>query len=102
MKIDFRPSIDKKNLKCSFCGKHNVAELITGQSACICDECIMLCHEAVTGENGYPKIDSQTHTCSFCGKSVQDKILSGPRVFICFNCVDKGAELIIESQSRGI
>lgn len=40
---------EKANLhpthKCSFCGKTNndVATLITGDGACICDECVHVC-----------------------------------------------------------
>jgi ClpX C4-type zinc finger len=38
--------------RCSFCGRseENVGKLITGQSACICDECVVLCFEVLTAE----------------------------------------------------
>jgi ATP-dependent Clp protease ATP-binding subunit ClpX len=42
---------DKKNRlrKCSFCRKdqNEVAKLIAGPRACICDECVELCSEII-------------------------------------------------------
>lgn len=37
------------NMRCSFCGKgtEEVEQLITGPSVCICNECILLCHEII-------------------------------------------------------
>ncbi|HHT3972970.1 TPA: ClpX C4-type zinc finger protein [Citrobacter freundii] len=39
--------------KCSFCGKTNndVATLITGGGACICDECVYVCVEIIFKQN---------------------------------------------------
>ncbi|MBU0745154.1 MAG: ATP-dependent Clp protease ATP-binding subunit ClpX [Gammaproteobacteria bacterium] len=41
-----------KNLHCSFCGKpqKEVSKLIAGSSACICDECINSCKDALNTE----------------------------------------------------
>ncbi|KEH97524.1 ATP-dependent Clp protease ATP-binding subunit ClpX [Clostridium massiliodielmoense] len=43
---------DKKQLKCSFCGKsqEQVKRLIAGPGVYICDECIDLCSEIITDE----------------------------------------------------
>lgn len=43
---------DKKQLKCSFCGKNQeqVKRLIAGPGVYICDECIELCSEIITEE----------------------------------------------------
>lgn len=43
---------DKKQLKCSFCGKgqDQVRRLIAGPGVYICDECIELCSEIITEE----------------------------------------------------
>ncbi len=43
---------DKKQLKCSFCGKtqEQVRRLIAGPGVYICDECIELCHEIIDEE----------------------------------------------------
>lgn len=43
---------DKKQLKCSFCGKSQdqVKRLIAGPNVYICDECIELCQEIITEE----------------------------------------------------
>ncbi|MBB6632160.1 ATP-dependent Clp protease ATP-binding subunit ClpX [Clostridium algidicarnis] len=43
---------DKKQLKCSFCGKNQdqVRRLIAGPGVYICDECIELCSEIITDE----------------------------------------------------
>ncbi|MBV1819404.1 ATP-dependent Clp protease ATP-binding subunit ClpX [Bacteroidales bacterium MSK.15.36] len=43
---------DKKQLKCSFCGKRQdqVKRLVAGPGVYICDECIELCSEIITDE----------------------------------------------------
>ncbi|MDF2883412.1 MAG: ATP-dependent protease, partial [Clostridiaceae bacterium] len=43
---------EKKQLKCSFCGKtqDQVRRLIAGPGVYICDECIELCSEIITDE----------------------------------------------------
>lgn len=43
---------DKKQLKCSFCGKSQdqVKRLVAGPSVYICDECIELCQEIISEE----------------------------------------------------
>jgi len=53
-KLDF-----KKDMSCSFCGKHKteIAKLIAGDSALICNECVELCHSIVkekVKEGGIP------------------------------------------------
>ena len=43
---------DKKQLKCSFCGKtqEQVRRLVAGPGVYICDECIELCQEIIEEE----------------------------------------------------
>ena len=43
---------DKKQLRCSFCGKSqdNVQRMIAGPGVCICNECIDLCQAVLDGE----------------------------------------------------
>jgi len=43
---------DKKQLKCSFCGKNQdqVKRLIAGPGVYICDECIELCSDIIADE----------------------------------------------------
>ena len=43
---------EKKQLKCSFCGKNQdqVRRLIAGPGVYICDECIELCSEIIADE----------------------------------------------------
>src|SRR5690554_2754528 len=43
---------DKKQLKCSFCGKtqEQVRRLVAGPNVYICDECIELCQEIIDEE----------------------------------------------------
>lgn len=54
---------DKKQLKCSFCGKNQeqVKRLIAGPGVYICDECIDLCSEIITDEfEDHIEIDNNT------------------------------------------
>ncbi|MBP7071961.1 MAG: ATP-dependent protease ATP-binding subunit ClpX [Clostridia bacterium] len=51
---------DKKQLKCSFCGKNQeqVRRLIAGPGVYICDECIELCQEIID-EEFYEELDTE-------------------------------------------
>ncbi len=50
---------DKKQLKCSFCGKtqDQVKRLVAGPGVYICDECIELCSEIIEEEFDETKVD---------------------------------------------
>src|SRR3712207_8993272 len=50
--VKMAKSDEKKQLKCSFCGKtqDQVRRLIAGPGVYICDECIELCSEIITDE----------------------------------------------------
>src|SRR5690606_290732 len=52
---------EKKQLKCSFCGKtqEQVKRLVAGPGVYICDECIELCSEIIEEEFEDIKADSQ-------------------------------------------
>lgn len=47
------PASSKSTLYCSFCGKsqHEVKKLIAGPTVFICDECVELCTDLITGED---------------------------------------------------
>ena len=47
---------DKKNLRCSFCGKREeeVRRMIQGPGARICDQCVQLCMSVLEEELGAP------------------------------------------------
>lgn len=52
---------EKKQLKCSFCGKtqEQVKRLVAGPGVYICDECIELCSEIIEEEFEETKIDAE-------------------------------------------
>lgn len=52
---------EKKQLKCSFCGKsqEQVKRLVAGPGVYICDECIELCSEIIEEEFDDTKIDAE-------------------------------------------
>ena len=56
---------EKKQLKCSFCGKNQdqVKRLIAGPGVYICDECIELCAEIITDESE-DTLDFESNTLS--------------------------------------
>jgi len=51
-----------KEIRCSFCGKsrEETNNIIAGQEAFICDECINLCNDMLHGKNGTNKINKAT------------------------------------------
>jgi len=51
---------EKKQLKCSFCGKtqEQVKRLVAGPGVYICDECIELCSEIIEEEFEEAKVES--------------------------------------------
>jgi ATP-dependent Clp protease ATP-binding subunit ClpX len=51
-------------LHCSFCGKHKnvVKKLIVGESSAICDQCIELCTELLSGESDSNQVSEITET----------------------------------------
>ena len=48
---------NKKQLKCSFCGKtqDQVGKLIAGPGVCICDECVELCRDIIMEDTASPE-----------------------------------------------
>lgn len=54
---------EKKQLKCSFCGKsqEQVKRLVAGPGVYICDECIELCSEIIEEEFEDTKIDAEVN-----------------------------------------
>ena len=55
---------DKKQLKCSFCGKNQdqVKRLIAGPGVYICDECIDLCSDIIQDEFEENNVELDTTT----------------------------------------
>jgi late competence protein required for DNA uptake (superfamily II DNA/RNA helicase) len=60
-------SINKSVLICSFCGKsqNEVDKLVAGNKVYICDECIDLSKEIITGEYGEKELirEIKSYTC---------------------------------------
>ncbi len=56
-----RNSDDRKQLRCSFCGKtqDQVRKLIAGQDVYICDECIEICSDIVADEFDNEPVDTE-------------------------------------------
>ena len=54
-------SDDKKQLRCSFCGKpqDQVKKLIAGKNVYICDECVKLCSDIIYEEYEFDNISSE-------------------------------------------
>ena len=86
-------------LYCSFCGKsqREVKKLIAGPSVLICDECVSMCQDILSGE-GNEKKSGQPPSCSFCGKGKDEykELVAGPAVYICDQCVLDSLKLLIE------
>lgn len=82
---------------CSFCGKNQneVKKIITGNNACICNECISTCCEILDEEGiEYKNYESELPEeleCSFCKKQKKDVLwlISGPNCYICDECPEK-------------
>ena len=53
---------DKKQLRCSFCGKpqDQVKKLIAGKDVYICDECVKLCSDIIYEDYNLDNEESQT------------------------------------------
>ncbi|MEA4973682.1 MAG: ATP-dependent Clp protease ATP-binding subunit ClpX [Candidatus Metalachnospira sp.] len=66
---------DKKQLRCSFCGKpqEQVKKLIAGKNVYICDECVKLCSDIICEE--YDLDDSETEVASLPKPAEIKKIL---------------------------
>jgi hypothetical protein len=64
-----RSKSDPSVLHCSFCGKtqHEVSKLIAGPNVFICDECVGLCDDIVSGEGSDWYVGAQ-----LSGKSAED------------------------------
>jgi ATP-dependent protease Clp ATPase subunit len=116
-------------VRCSFCGKGNVAvaHLIesSDESIHICDQCVDVCtlildEDAGTEEPRQPEMSKQTHQtfntdllCSFCGKAASDvhRLISSPgnaypKAYICDQCVSASAATVAtarrEKLARGV
>ena len=99
--------IDLRLLHCSFCGKSEnaVKKLIAGPTVFICDECVSVCNDILSGEARLPH---QVHpadaaappphipsdpvrylTCAMCrmATSWDDAVLVPERGAICAGCV---------------
>jgi ClpX C4-type zinc finger len=88
--------------RCSFCAKttDEVARLVAGAGACICDECIDLCNEVIEREcereSPAGRRTSEATTIGLDGRCAlchlpkpSDELLAVPdRGFICSVCLD--------------
>lgn len=91
---------------CSFCGKNQneVEKIITGNDACICNECISVCC-AILDEEGieyknYEYQNPEELECFFCKKQKKDVsfLISGPSCYICDECLSKIKNYALQSQ----
>ena len=70
---------ERKSVRCSFCGKHQeqVARIIAGPGAYICNECVHLCMSILTtlrsrgaGRAGHPRCDPRPRRSATCSTSL--------------------------------
>jgi ATP-dependent protease Clp ATPase subunit len=86
---------------CSFCSRpeDQVGNLIAGEHASICTECLELCSELVVdGETDDEASEPATAACSFCNRA-RDRVralIAGPGVQICDECVRRCLDGIAE------
>ena len=99
-------------LECSFCGKsqRQVAKLIAGPGAYVCDECVGVADGVLaTGADAATPVsavvsvaaDLTTANCSFCGKQRHQVagLAAATQASICTECLELCHEIIIEEQS---
>jgi ATP-dependent protease Clp ATPase subunit len=115
--VDEKPGTD---LVCSFCGRsqHEVAKLIAGPGCYICDACVGLAGDVVSGGSPAHTRLGQVHAvpeqdglvrCPFCGKQrylvtgmaarpAETGGASGPAA-ICNECISLCNEIIAEERA---
>jgi hypothetical protein len=89
-------------LHCSFCGKkqEEVSKLIAGPNNYICNECVVLCSQAIaegTIIGNIAVFEAETNTsCSFCGKQLSEveRIVGVAENRICNECASICKEII--------
>lgn len=100
----------KGNLTCTFCGRpqEQVARLIAGPKVFICDSCLALAQQSITGSTPpgahgslAPAGEKSKARCSFCGKrrAAGRPLLAGPAGNICGECLDVCGQILIDSAS---
>jgi hypothetical protein len=69
---------DKKQLKCSFCGKsqEQVKRLVAGPGVYICDECIELCSEIIEEEFEDTRVEKAGNAKYLAGSIAMDGVVS--------------------------
>jgi ClpX C4-type zinc finger len=95
----------KHNLACTFCQRSQdiVAKLIAGPNVFICDACVALAEQSMTGApatHGIVLAGDQTKArCSFCRKrrTTERPILKGPAAGICAQCLNTCRQILIDS-----
>ena len=96
-----------QSLQCSFCGKQQdeVSKLIAGPNNYICNECVVLCSQAIAEGAAVGNIalfEAETNTsCSFCEKQPPEveNIVGFAENRTCNECVDICKEIISDDAS---
>lgn len=100
----------KGDLACTFCkrSKDQVAKLIAGPKAFICDSCVELAERGLTGkssaETGMMLAGDRARArCSFCQKrrAADLPILTGPGANICAACLNVCRQILLDSAPAG-
>jgi hypothetical protein len=99
-------------LECSFCGKtqHQVAKLIAGPGAYICDECVGIADaviatgvDAVTPVSAVVSVaaDLTTATCGFCDKQRHQVagLAAATQASVCTECLELCHEIITDERA---
>jgi hypothetical protein len=101
----------KRNLACSFCkrSQDDVARLIAGPNVFICDGCVALAEESMTGNTAAPDglvlAGEETKArCSFCRKkrTADRPIVTGLAASICVPCVSVCWQILIDSSPPAV
>ena len=98
----------KSNLICTCCGRpqDEVARLIAGPKVFICDACVAVAEQSLTGTSASATRRSWALAkeegkgrCSFCGKrkSSERPLLTGPAVNICGECLKVCRQILTDS-----
>ncbi len=97
----------KGNLACTYCRRpqDKVARLIAGPKVFICDACITISEQILSGATGsahgflvLAREDTKAR-CSFCGKrrTSERQLLTGPSANVCGECLGVCRQILIDS-----
>jgi hypothetical protein len=95
---------------CTFCGRppSEVSKLISGPNVFICDSCVTLAEQALSGSAGQTTSGALAvagggrASCSFCGKrrSAKRPVVIGPTSNVCNACLDLCRQILDDCGPR--